>query len=156
MIPTPAQTVGPFFGFALPFPGDSDLVGPDHPDAIRLHGRVLDGDGQPVPDALLELTQPAEGSRGWGRCATDDDGHYTFTTVEPSGPFFALTLFARGLGHHLFTRAYPPQHVDPPFLADLDPERRDTLRADADDGGYRFDLRLQGAGETVFLTYPRH
>lgn len=54
---TPAQTVGPFFHCALPYPGDNRLVGDDHPDAIRLYGRVYDGAGDGIPDALVELWQ---------------------------------------------------------------------------------------------------
>ena len=169
VVPTPAQTVGPFFGYALPFVGDSDLVPATHPQAIRLHGQVLDGTGQPVPDALLEVWQPLGASgpptgslrrdgstfTGWGRAATDDDGHYCFTTLLPEGPFFALTVFARGLESHLFTRAYLPEYADDPFLAYVDPVRRATLVAAREDDGFRFDVRLQGVGETVFLAYPR-
>ncbi|MFC6344632.1 protocatechuate 3,4-dioxygenase subunit alpha, partial [Nocardioides hankookensis] len=59
MTPTPGQTVGPFFGFALPYDGDSELVPITRPDAIRLHGRVYDGAGDPVPDALIEVWQAA-------------------------------------------------------------------------------------------------
>ena len=51
--PTPGQTVGPFFGYALPYDRDSELVPPGHPHAVRLYGRVIDGAGQPVPDAML-------------------------------------------------------------------------------------------------------
>jgi len=58
--PTAGQTVGPFFGYALPYDRDSELVPPGHPRAVRLSGRVIDGAGQPVPDALLELWQPDE------------------------------------------------------------------------------------------------
>src|SRR5881628_2580301 len=54
---TPGQTLGPFFGIALPYPGDSELVTQTHPGAIRLHGTVYDGAGVAVPDALLELWQ---------------------------------------------------------------------------------------------------
>ena len=53
--PTPGQTVGPFFGFALPYDRGHELVDPGTPGAVRLHGRVLDGAGRPVPDALLEI-----------------------------------------------------------------------------------------------------
>src|SRR4051812_11149473 len=53
VVPTPGQTVGPFFGYALPYPGDAELVPPGSPDAVRLFGRVVDGHGGPVPDALL-------------------------------------------------------------------------------------------------------
>jgi protocatechuate 3,4-dioxygenase alpha subunit len=94
---------------------------------------------------------------GWGRAATDNAGHYSFTTVEP-GPvdgrpgFFAMTVFARGLLDRLFTRVY----LDPadPFLATLPADRRSTLVAAREDGGLRFDVHLQGDAETVFLTYP--
>ncbi len=128
--PHPGQTIGPFFGYALPYDAGSELVPPGSPGAIRLHGRVLDGAGQPVPDALLELWQvDADGvvSRetgslrrdgftftGWGRAATDNDGRYVFSTVAPgasvpgAAPFFAVTVFARGLLNRLFTRAYLP------------------------------------------------
>ena len=97
LAPTPGQTVGPFFSFALVREGYADLVSPAHPDAITLHGRVLDGAGEPVPDALVELTRG--GNDGWGRAPTDDEGRYTFTTLAPAGRFFAITVFARGPSH---------------------------------------------------------
>lgn len=162
MIPTPGQTVGPFFGFALPYDGGPLLVPADHPDAVVLHGRVLDGAGEPVPDALLELWQAgpdghASDDPAWfGRAATDAAGRYGFTTLTTGAPFFALTVLARGLTDRLFTRAYLPDHADDPFLAGLDPRRRRTLLATRDDRGWHFDVRLQGEAETVFLTYPRH
>lgn len=180
LVQTPSQTVGPFFGYALPWQGGAQLVPAVHPDAVRLHGRVLDGHGDPVPDALVELWQPDAdgtvsrrvGSRvrergaftGFGRVATDLDGGYEFVTVLPgavapsTARWAAVTVFARGLLHHLFTRAY--------FVRDgeAEPEdallaaagqRRDTLLARADStASYRFDLVLQGDGETVFLDYP--
>lgn len=173
---TPGQTVGPFYGFALPYVGGNDLVPPGHPGAVRLHGTVHDGAGAPVPDALLEIWQPdADGQvvqrpgslhrdghtfTGFGRAATDNAGHYSFTTVEPGpaggrAPFFAMTIFARGLLNRLFTRAYLPG-ADDAFLASVDPARRDTLVAVREDGGLRFDVHLQGEHETVFLAYPGH
>ena len=125
--PTPGQTVGPFFGYALPYAGDNELVPPGTPGAVRLHGRVLDGAGEPVPDALLELWQAdADGQRrrrqpgslrrdgytftGWGRAATDRDGPLLVhdACARRRAPFFALTVFARGLLDRLFTRAYLP------------------------------------------------
>jgi protocatechuate 3,4-dioxygenase, alpha subunit len=171
MSATPGQTVGPFFGYALPYDGGPDLVPPGYPGSIRLHGHVLDGAGAPVPDALLEIWQTdasgtvsrAGGSlrrdghtfTGWGRAATDNLGHYTFTTVEPGTPFIALTVFARGLMNRLFTRIYLPEATDP-FLLSVPAERRDTLVATRETGGLRFDVVLQGERETVFLTYPGH
>ena len=181
--PTPGQTVGPFYGYALPFPGDNELVAPGHPDAVRLHGTVYDGAGNPVPDALLEIWQAGsdgqvaqvEGSlrrdgwtfTGFGRTAVDDNGHYSFTTVQPgaipgaggerSAPFFAMTIFARGLLDALFTRAYLPYGnlAGETLLASLSEERRNTLICQSERSGYRFDVHLQGAQETVFLAYPR-
>ncbi|MDN5852628.1 MAG: protocatechuate 3,4-dioxygenase subunit alpha [Actinomycetia bacterium] len=170
--------MGPFFGTALPYANDSDLVPPDHPSAVRLHGRVLDGVGEAVPDALLELWQPdpegnvvhAAGSMhrdgrtftGWGRAATDTNGEYAFTTVEP-GPtdperpaFFAITVFARGLLDRLFTRAYLPDQpafASDPLLTALPGSRRSTLIVDRDGAELRFDVVLQGGDETVFLEY---
>jgi len=170
---TPGQTVGPFLGLGLPYTGDSHLVGDEHPHAVRLHGTVYDGAGQAVPDALVELWQPDGGGRiahragslrrdgtsftGWGRCATDAAGHYSFTTVAPGSgesgraPFFALAVFARGLLDRLFTRAYLP-HDDAtadPAIAGL------VCIPESGCAGYRFDIHLQGPNETVFLEYRR-
>ena len=103
---------------------------------------------------------------GWGRAATDNDGRYVFSTVAPgssvpgAAPFFALTVFARGLLNRLFTRAYLPEDREAlehdALLASVEPERRETLVARPDEHGYVFDIRLQGPGETVFLSYPPH
>jgi protocatechuate 3,4-dioxygenase alpha subunit len=178
-VTTPGQTIGPFFHGSLPYPGGGDLVPPGSPGAIRLHGHVYDGAGEPVPDAMLEIGQAGPDGRpvraagslhrdgwtftGWGRAETDAAGHYSFATVIP-GPaepgraaFFAVAVFARGLTNRLFTRAYlPDPPADDPFLASLSPERRATLVAVPDHLGLVFDVRLQGAKETVFLRFPRH
>lgn len=180
LVQTPSQTVGPFFAFALPFDGGPILVPPGAPQAIRLHGAVLDGAGAPVPDALLEVWQrdadgrivAEPGSRrrdrgvftGFGRAATEADGTYEFRTVLPgpdaSGARWALlTVFARGLLHHLFTRVYfvveGGDAPADPLLDRLPADRRRTLLAEPGaDGSYRFDVRLQGEDETVFLDYP--
>ena len=176
--PTPGQTVGPFFGYALPYAGGELLVSPARADAVRLHGRVLDGAGDPVPDALLEIWQadgegrsvPQPGSlrrdgytfTGWGRTPTDNVGAYSFTTVEPGreagAAFIALTVFARGLLDGLQTRIYLPEGPleDDPFLASVPADRRATLIAERDgDRSLRFDVHLQGEHETVFLAYTR-
>jgi protocatechuate 3,4-dioxygenase alpha subunit len=153
LAPTPGQTVGPFFSLGLVRDGDADLVSATHPDAITLHGRVFDGAGDPVPDALVELTRGE--NTGWGRAPTDDDGRYEFTTLPPVGPFFAITVFARGLLDRLFTRAYLPDAADDRFLRSVPEDRRATLVATADERGYVFDIRLQGDDETVFLAFPR-
>lgn len=182
LVATPGQTVGPFFGYALPFPGGEELVGPHHPRPLRLHGTVLDGQGAPVPDALVEIWQADEDGAvpqvagslrrdgwtftGFGRAPVDAVGHYAFRTVAPgppsrgAAPFVAVTIFARGLMNRLFTRAYLPDDPDAlaadRLLALLPGDRRSTLVAVREsEQSLRFDIRLQGEGETVFLRYPR-
>ncbi|MHA7650599.1 protocatechuate 3,4-dioxygenase subunit alpha [Mycobacterium sp. ML4] len=178
---TAGQTIGPFFGIGLPFARGNELVCDAFPGAVELCGTIFDGAGAGVPDALVEIWQAdgagriprASGSlrrdgwtfTGWGRAATDADGHYGFTTVTP-GPtgagraaYFAVTVFARGLTDRLFTRAYLPETDldNDPALAAVDPRRRATMRCVADNGSgrtrYRFDVHLQGPQETVFLAY---
>lgn len=158
---TPGQTVGPFFGIALPREGGEHLVPPGTPGAVRLTGRVLDGEGAPVPDALLEIC--AGGLLG--RAATDADGRYGFTTPRPDPlarglPFLAAVVFARGLLDRLFTRIYLPAPAAAvaadPVLGALDADRRATLIATAEGDSLRFDVHLQGDHETVFLTFPGH
>jgi protocatechuate 3,4-dioxygenase, alpha subunit len=175
-VPSPGQTVGPFFHFALPYDGDRTLVAPGTPGAVLLHGVVYDGKAGPVPDALVEVwqadpngmvvQQPGSLRRdgftftGFGRCATDASGRYSFSTLPPGGvdrglPFFAITVIARGLLHRLLTRAYlplSPGATDPVLTAAGD--RAATLVCVVDDDGLRFDIRLQGDDETVFLTTP--
>lgn len=176
---TPSQTIGPFFAFALPYPGGPELVPGHDPLAIRLHGRVFDGAGVAIPDAVVEIWQAnargivptAQGSlardrytfTGFGRDATTLAGDYSFTTVKPGSiggkaPYVLVTIFARGLTHHLFTRAYFDDENDlngaDALLGSLPAERRATLVAASDaPGSYRFDVHLQGKTETVFLEF---
>jgi len=125
-------------------------------------GTVSIASAAPAPGAAGRHHQAAPFT-GWGRCATDATGGYSFTTLTPGSviagrpPFFALTVFARGLLDRLFTRAYLPgaePHSDP-LLATVAPERRRTLLCAAENDGaaYRFDIHLQGPAETVFLVY---
>ncbi|WP_137145339.1 protocatechuate 3,4-dioxygenase subunit alpha [Mycolicibacterium sp. CR10] len=180
LAPTPGQTIGPFYGYALPYDRGHELVPPQSAGAIRFHGTVTDGNGQPVRDVMLEIWQAAADGMvprsagslhrdgwtftGWGRASTDDDGHFSFSTVEP-GPtepgkaaFIMMTVFGRGLLNRLFTRAYVPGPAldDDPLLSSLPASRRDTLIAKRDAAGLRFDVSLQGPDETVFLRYPGH
>lgn len=180
---TPGQTIGPFFHDALPFPGDRQLVPAGSPAAVLLYGYVFDGAGEAVPDALLEIRQAGSDGRvprqpgslsrpsgpftGWGRTSTDPAGRYWFSTLEPGAsagtpaPFFAVTVFARGLLHRLFTRAYLPGDDEAlssdPLLSKVAPERRSALLCRRDpDGALRYDIHLQGPEESVFLQFPRH
>lgn len=189
VLPTPSHTVGPFYGHALPFPGGGDIAPVGHPDTIVLQGYITDGEGNPLPDAFVELWGPdpdggvpqADGSirrdpasggylgrngvefTGWGRIQTDANGHWTARTLRPgargqSAPYISVCVFARGLLVHLYTRIYLPGDetalTADPLLARVPAERRDTLIARRQgDGTYRFDIRLQGEGETVFLEF---
>lgn len=182
LTPTPGQTIGPFYGYALPYAGGERLVERSHPGAVRLHGTVLDGEGTPVPDSLLEIWQADESGAvvnrpgsllrdgytftGWGRQAVDHAGYFNFTTVNPGptepgkAPFIAVVVFARGLLNRLFTRIYLPEHAEAlandPLLASLPEQRRRSLIATREpDGSLRFDVRIQGPKETVFLAFPR-
>lgn len=139
--PTPSQTVGPFFGFALPFEGDTDAGGDQ-----RIEGRVLDGAGEPVPDALVEISQ----SDQFARCRTDPEGAFHFGMQLPTEGYFSVTVFARGLLRPLFTRIYLPETAER-VPDEVDPTRRRTLVANRDGGVLQHDIHLQGEVETVFF-----
>jgi protocatechuate 3,4-dioxygenase alpha subunit len=179
--PTPSQTVGPFFARDLLWKDGGTVLFPGRHDRITLTGRVLDGNGAPIHDALFETWQadPAgafptghDGARpyGYGRVTTDTDGRYAIETVLP-GPFkgpggetyapqISVAIFARGLLKALHTRVFlAPLAVvegDPLARAIGDPERLRTLIATRDTKDprvYRWDVGLRGAGEAVFLEY---
>ena len=180
MEPTPSQTVGPFFAYALPYAGGERLVGEDDPDAVRIDGTVYDGAGEPVPDALIELWQanragryrhpedtredlPLEdGFTGFGRCGTDEHGRFAFLTVKPGAadgqaPHVNVCVLARGLLKQLVTRIYFPDEASAngadPLLASIADDRvRATLVAEPRGTGVLgFDIHLQGGRETAFL-----
>jgi protocatechuate 3,4-dioxygenase, alpha subunit len=186
---TPSQTVGPFFAIGLPWADGPQVVPEGTPGAITIAGFVLDGAGQPVPDALVETWQaapdgsfghpddprpdawgsafPAAAFRRFGRCPTEPDGTYRIVTLRPAAlpygdgrteaPHLDVSVFARGLLVRVVTRIYFPDEeaanaADPVLSALPEPDRRDTLIATADGAGrFRFDIRLQGEGETVFF-----
>ncbi len=193
---TASATVGPFFAIGLtqptrPAPLKNVLADENTPgQRIRVEGVVLDGDGAPIPDAMLEVWQAdAEGCyahpaslgvegggsafNGFGRAATDDEGRYWFETIKPGGvgayggvsaqaPHLVLTIFMRGLLNHVVSRVYFEDeggaNAADPVLALVPADRRGTLIARREQAGsagretvYRFDLRMQGPGETVFF-----
>ena len=186
---SPSQTVGPFFFDCLlrPDARRNVLVQPEtRGERIRIEGRVLDGDGVGVPDALVEIWQanshgryrhPTDTRRapaldpsfiGFGRSGTDEAGRYWFATIRPGAvpfddarmqaPHICVMVFARGLLNHLVTRLYfadEPANETDPVLRRVPAERRGTLlaRPETVDGRtlYRWDIILQGAGETAFF-----
>jgi protocatechuate 3,4-dioxygenase, alpha subunit len=181
---TPSQTIGPFLHIELPYEGEESLVSANDPGAIRLIGSVFDGEGDPVDDALVEIWQAnaagryahpedaredlplEEGFTGFGRCATDSEGRFAFTTIKPGpvpgpddrpqAPHIDVSIFARGLLNRLVTRIYFPDEeeanaADPVLALVEDESLRETLIARPEDGALRFDIRLQGEGQTAFF-----
>ena len=176
---TPSQTVGPFLAVVLPWPDGPSVVSEG---GVVITGRLLDGAGEPVPDGLIETWQadpegrfdhPSDprgrfpGFRGFGRCPTDADGRFALRTLKPGAlptpdgeveaPHLDVTVFARGLLRHLVTRLYFPDEAQAnaadPVLRSLNAADRDALIAVPDGmDRLRFDIRLQGDGETPFFT----
>jgi protocatechuate 3,4-dioxygenase, alpha subunit len=147
---TPSQTVGPFFSIGLPWPEGPFAVAADAPGAVTISGTVYDGAGAPIPDALIETWSPPA---AFTRSPTTDDGVYTLRTAK--APFLDVSLFCRGLLHRVVTRIYfadeEAANAADPVLASVPADRRETLLARKTDDGYRFDIHLQGDGETVFF-----
>ena len=171
---TGSQTIGPFWHL-IEHSEWADLTRFGATGTrITLTGSVTDGDGNPVTDAAVELWQADpradEHFPGFGRCRTDGEGNFSFTTLKPGpvhgrgnaqqAPHFAITLHARGLLKHLVTRAYfaddPLNETDPLLCSIDDPRRRATLLAQPyGEHEWRLDIRMQrgssSEAETVFL-----
>jgi protocatechuate 3,4-dioxygenase alpha subunit len=177
---TPSQTVGPFFKYGLTPNGQykwndaftGNLVTPDASgERIRVEGRVFDGGGAPVPDAMLEVWQadsqgrfadpqdkralPNAKFRGFGRSGTDANGTYVFDTIKPGSvpdpdgkpqaPHILLAVFARGMLRHLYTRIYfadEAANATDPVLTLVPPDRRATLIATREGGNGNAVYRL--------------
>jgi protocatechuate 3,4-dioxygenase alpha subunit len=160
LLTTPSQTVGPFFHIGCSKLAVSDLAGTSASGTrIAVAGRVLDGNGKPVPDAMIEIWQantsgkyacPADTQnkpldpqfRGYGRVATDQNGRFAFTTIKPGSvpgpenstqaPHLMVSIFMRGLLNRLVSRIYfpgDPLNVSDPVLNFVEPSRRETLIA---------------------------
>ncbi len=164
---TPSQTVGPFLGIGLPWPDGPFVVPPGTTDSIVIEGRVLDGDGQPVPDALVETWQadpdgrfdhPDDprgraaahgGFRGFGRSATDPSGNYQIVTLRPGAlpcpgggteaPHLDVSVFARGLLDRVVTRIY--------FADEAEANAADPVLASVADPARRATLIAARAGD---------
>jgi protocatechuate 3,4-dioxygenase, alpha subunit len=171
--PTPSQTVGPYLHIGL----IDGVLGPaavpaDRPGAVMIRGRVLDGAGAPVPDGMVEAWGAgADGRydgpdyRGFARSGTVAGGAFELVVLKPGrvaapdgrlqAPHLAIGVFARGLVKRLATRLYFPDEAaangEDPVLALLTAAERSTLVATPDGEGLRFDIRLQGPGQTTFF-----
>jgi protocatechuate 3,4-dioxygenase alpha subunit len=174
-IATSSQTVGPFFHFGLATNASlGRIASADAPgEHIRLRIRVLDGDGVPVPDALIEMYQAdADGMyarppfTGFGRLPTSMDGTCVFDTIipgavthqgAPQAPHINICLLARGLLRQVYTRMYfsgQAMNASDAVLALVPPARRETLiatPASDEHGLWEFTIRLQADAETVFF-----
>ncbi|MEO8006559.1 MAG: protocatechuate 3,4-dioxygenase subunit alpha [Betaproteobacteria bacterium] len=182
LIATPSQTVGPFFRIGMESLYTPDLA-PGAADRIAIHGRVLDGDGQPVSDAILEIWQAnahgkyahpddaqalplTPGFTGFGRVPTDTEGAFRFFTIRPGSvpgpgggvqaPHLVVAVFMRGLLIHLLTRVYfpdEPSNATDPVLQLVPADRRTTLVARRNGNELEWNVILQGDNETVFFDY---
>jgi len=185
MTATPSQTVGPFFHIGCTKLMVSNLAGPNVSGTrITVEGRVLDGDGNPVPDAMIEIWQAnASGKyahtedtqdkpldpefKGYGRVATDQNGHFRFVTIKPGpvpgpnnslqAPHLVISIFMRGLLKRLVSRLYFPgdsANANDPVLNSVDLSRQKTLmprKVKESDEVFLWDVILQGENETVFF-----
>lgn len=188
---TPSQTVGPFFHYGLtpgaayanvPVSADGLVAAPGTAgEHVTLTGRVFDGEGQPVPDAMLEIWQADGEGRyahdadrrprasntfsGFGRSDTQADGTFSFATIKPGpvpgpngtlqAPHVLVAVHGRGMLTHLYTRFYfedeAAANAGDPILALVPEDRRGTLIMKRSGSTYSLDIRLQGDGETVFF-----
>jgi len=166
---TPSQTVGPYVHIGLTLE-DSEVIATEG-DTVEVTFSVIDGNGDPVADAMIEIwqtrpdgtynTDEVEGFRGLGRGMADETGTVTFTTLRPGATeeeaaHLKVGVFARGMLERLYTRLYFPENDNSsdPVLELVDAARRDLLIAEPVDGGYRKTIVMQHADpekETPFF-----
>jgi protocatechuate 3,4-dioxygenase alpha subunit len=157
---TPSQTVGPFYSIGLSRDPQNELADRRDPGATMLIGQLVDGQGAPISDGMVELWDPV--ARRWGRSGTDSEGRFSFVVTKPDplpgqAPRFDVLVFARGLLKHELTRVYFPDEAEAnaadPVWSTLGEAGRSTLVAEAEDGALRFDIRMQGDRHTVFFAH---
>lgn len=179
-----SQTVGPYFKIGFSWLYRSDLgAEARNGERVRIRGQVFDGQGAPVPDAVIEIWQADAHGRyatdangaavieaefmGFGRIPVDAEGAYELRTVKPGralhgsgqlqAPHLSVTLFMRGLLKPVHTRLYfpdEPSNESDPVLNAVPAARRSTLIArKAVEGVLEWDLHMQGEHETVFFSY---
>lgn len=177
-----SQTVGPYLRIGLIYGESQNNLVNERTlgERIKITGRVLDGNGEPITDAMVEIWQPDSRGifnhpndplhseadpnfRGFGRSENPIGGVYEFTTIKPGSrdgqaPYINVHVFARGMLIHAMTRIYFEDESatsDDIVLQSIDSDRRHTLIARRENGGslptYRFDIRMQGDNETVFF-----
>lgn len=172
---TTSQTVGPYLHIGLTWLITESLAPAGVPgERVQIRGRVLDGDGKPVNDALVEIWQAdsrgkygaGKRFRGFGRSATDDAGAFRFSTIKPGrvagpggrlqAPHILVHVFMRGQLKQLVSRIYfpdEPSNAQDPVLALVPKDRRATLIAKktGKPGALEWNVLLQGKNETAFF-----
>ncbi len=177
LVATASQTVGPYFHIGLSWADNAAIAGPEVAgQRVTIAGRILDGDGQPINDALIEVWQAdsqghypeaGDGFRGFGRIPSGDDGGFRFSTIKPGrvagpggtlqAPHLLLSIGMRGLLKRVTTRMYfpdEPANAEDPILARVEPARRRTLIARASPSEPAlliWNVIMQGETETVFF-----
>jgi protocatechuate 3,4-dioxygenase alpha subunit len=182
MVPSGSQTVGPYFRIGLEHLVGKGPANGSALETINIHGKVLNRDGAPVSDAMLEFWGADSSGTysdavshlnghpvGFHRVGTEVDGNFSLTLIKPGAtplgdgrfqaPHMLVLVFARGLLRHLITRVYfdqdPANTVDP-VLLEVPAERRHTLTASLDTSDprvYEWNIVLQGDNETVFFAW---
>lgn len=164
---TPSQTVGPYFAYGLTSEqylydfkslANNELVSIDD-DSITIRGRVFDGEGNVIPDAMLEIWDNQNNLFGRFGTGTEKDKGFVFKTKKPqsiagNAPFLSVILFMRGQLIHSYTRIYFSDEVTnatDEVLNQIENDRRRTLIAQRKDNYYLFDIHMQGDSETVFF-----
>ncbi len=165
---TTSQTIGPFFHDGLRWAQEATAQVVTDAPVVEVSGIVYDGAGTPVVDAMLEAWTPAAVAHeqgapvpGWRRAYTGEDGRFVLRLSRPEGalpgtPLAYVTVFARGVLKHQFTAVHAadaPGLDGAALLSQVPAERRATLLARPEGTGYRWDVHLQGAHETVFFEY---
>lgn len=165
---TTTQTIGPFPHEGWRWGFESTIGSAAKGPTVAVSGTVLDGDGEPISDAVLEAWAPASAAAdaehaipAFRRVPTGDAGEFRFVVPRPAAlqgePLLYLTLFARGVLKHQFSAVFLEDDAglaQSALLAQVPAPRRDTLIAKkTGDGQYRFDVRMQGERETVFFDY---
>lgn len=171
---TTSQTIGPYLRIGLEWMVIEDLAPKGAAgERVTLQGRIVDGDGQPVNDAAVEVWQAdshgkyESAFRGYGRSLTDEGGNFRFRTIKPGrvpgpqgrmqAPHLVVTIFMRGLLKQLLTRVYFPEdpaNAEDPVLSLVPAGRRGTLMATRkSDGLLAWNVALQGENETVFFDF---
>jgi protocatechuate 3,4-dioxygenase alpha subunit len=174
---TPSQTVGPYFAYGLTpeqylynfksLVGNNMVNPTEHPEAITIVGKVFDGEGVPIPDAMIELWQNDGKNQLFGRfgTGTDPQSRFIFHTIKPESvngqaPYLTVIIFMRGQLIHSYTRIYFSDETElnrkDEVLNSIEKERRKTLIAQKNgaigsSSRYEFNIYMQGGNETVFF-----